>query len=674
MKNNLLLAAFLLVLASCQRPEPEDSAIAGALATPASAIPSDPTLKGVAAGASNQLGNDNSITPLTPRRSKEITAGNLVGVALGEDILYYLSPEVKGMPWSPCWMVAESFSKLDKFNTFSSAMHLHPEAAEWAQVELKEPTELAKVALRPRDANATGFPVDFQILLSLDGKTWDKVADLKDYTPKGQAVFSFAPREAKFVRVLATKLRQEGKVYYFQLAKIEAVGTDGVNHALASEGAVATAGSPLTDQAFDYQRFYEHLFAAGVKWVIVSQSREVLRKRRTEGIPPVSAAELATLDSLRANGVEVIYRVDIDKAADELLGNPGELAEDYVSLLAPVVTALKGKVAIWVLANEENMYDIGENKAAFARHPGKTPEDWKRAYVKVVSAGSDTVRRLDPGALVEIETALFDFGWTADVLRLGLADKVDAVGVHVYKEVAGKELRPEMAATFFRDGKRGMPKDQPYADYKEEIQTYQKLLHSFNPALKMNVDETCVNIYRDAAKPGCMTVSEKSQAKCLARLYLYHQFYGVGPTCWWMLTYGPSPDSFWGLLDMGDRRRAAWYAMRNVAAVMDDSYTLCDQVKLSASPEPEHFTRAAFRNAAGEMLIPYWAAVPMRDENTGVASDLRISGDEVKSAEAVDLLSGTVQRLDFESVAGGALLKNMVVRDYPVVLRINAGK
>lgn len=92
----------------------------------------------------------------------------------------------------------------------------------------------------------------------------------------------------------------------------------------------------------------------------------------------------------------------------------------------------------------------------------------------------------------------------------------------------------------------------------------------YNPRLEINVSETGVNT-GDNPAGGSYYVSAKSQAKFLARLYTYHLFYGIGPTCWWSLEPVKTGEYQWGLILPDGQRKEAWYALRNVAAVLDNS-------------------------------------------------------------------------------------------------------
>ncbi len=674
-KSSFLLFALMVFLVSCRAHETTaEEGVSGEMAGAVgdgdlkADIPKEASLSGVdqvppsaSSRLAMQIGNGNAIKSLSPRKSRDISAESLVGVALchGNDF-FDNTPDIKGTVWSPYWLIdGEKYSEHIS-TVYSSGMHYKEQADEWVLVKLKNPENISRIVLQPRSRTGTGFPLDFHILCSEDGKDWKKVVDVKDYklVPEGSSPeFKFDSLKAGYIKIVATKLRiQREKEYYFQLREVEVYGDDGINYASVQRGAVASAGNPLTGGAFDYKSFYSNIFDAGVKWLHVSNERALSKYRQNKS--PLGFAELENISYVRKNGVNVIYRFMQVPEKNDLLNNTDKAVSDFVSSIEPVVKALKGHVSVWAVANEQNFYGT--------RIKPEELDAYKKAYVMLVAKASDKIREIDPGIPIEIETALFDFTWTEDVLKMGLASKVDAMGVHVYKEAKGADICPELPGTFIRNGTRFFPKDQPYASYKEEIQAYQSMIRRYNPDMKLNITETCVN-----TGAGSYNVSNKSQAKFLARLYLYHYSTGIGPTCWWSLDPVKTGQTFWGLTTPDGRRRDSWYAMRNLSAVMDYSYLPADEIKVQINSEVNKFTSNVYRNKEGEILIPFWAAVTMRDNNTGKATDMRVSGiHNISRAEAIDILSGTVQELEFEDEKNSVLFKALIVRDYPVVIRI----
>lgn len=616
----------------------------------------------------NQLGYAGPIHELPSRISREIPAGNIFGVAINGDDFFANSPEVKGALWSSCWL-NDGEKLAGVHNTvFSSAMHYTEAEEEWCMIELPEAEEISRIVLQPRNSSHLGgFPVDFHILRSTDGKEWEKVVDVKECRefPADRKEFAFevSPRPTRFVKVVATRLRPEGeRRHYFQLREIELFGEDGVNYAHVDRGGIASAGNPLGSGSFDYEEYYNNIFESGATWVFVSNSGFLSRHRA--GKAPCTDTELDNAEYLKKNNVNLIYRFILLPPLAEFRADPAGVAAEYADAVGAVAEQLRGKVATWALANEQNFHGDAYRGAAL--------DELRNYYVTLVGAAAERIREIDPDTPIEIETALFDFGWTDAVLSAGLAEKIDRIGVHVYKELRGRDTFPEAAGAISRNGKRSYT--EPWRNYEEQIAAFRELLRKHNPLLEINVSETGVNTGVNPAG-GAYYVSELSQAKFLSRLYTFHQLHGIGPTCWWSLEPVRTGEYQWGLIRPDGSRKGAWYALRNVAAVFDNSCRLVYDVALRVDGKVENLICGILRNDdSGEYLIPCWSGVKMRDGNTGVAVDLILSGRDFQEAEVIDLLTGTVHpaKLEREQDGGQEVLrlKDMVLRDYPIVLRL----
>lgn len=94
-------------------------------------------------------------------------------------------------------------------------------------VDLGDAVLIGEVRLYPRDDGepaGQGFPLDFQIQCSVDGRTWSTLVTQTDYPlPKDMQRFSVKPQKARYVRVLATRLRAnpaDNGFYSFQLTEL----------------------------------------------------------------------------------------------------------------------------------------------------------------------------------------------------------------------------------------------------------------------------------------------------------------------------------------------------------------------------------------------------------------------------------------------------------------------
>ena len=103
---------------------------------------------------------------------------------------------------------------------------------EWVQIELTKESEINSIWVYPRyDGIHAGFPVDFTLQTSVDGKQWNIVATGENYTEVTDALprkYTFADVNAKFVRLVATNLYSANNewtgykdTYILQLAEIE---------------------------------------------------------------------------------------------------------------------------------------------------------------------------------------------------------------------------------------------------------------------------------------------------------------------------------------------------------------------------------------------------------------------------------------------------------------------
>lgn len=98
---------------------------------------------------------------------------------------------------------------------------------QYVGVDLGDALMIGEVLLYPRDDGKNagqGFPVDFQIQVSQDGEAWTTLTSQKDYPlPNGVQRFALQPQKARYVRVLATRLRpnaSDNSLHSFQLAEL----------------------------------------------------------------------------------------------------------------------------------------------------------------------------------------------------------------------------------------------------------------------------------------------------------------------------------------------------------------------------------------------------------------------------------------------------------------------
>lgn len=609
-----------------------------------------------------QLGNENAFQQISYSESKKLP-DSISGVSLGDvsTTVRYYNEKSRGVAWAAGWLNDGEFTYMHTGATsYSSGLHTGTSVNEWAMLQFPKPYNINKICLWPR-SEGKAFPVDYTVEVSENGEDWQTVITeigktFKDEEKKvdmDPVVYNIDPVNCLYLRVHATKIKSDGGGYYFQLREIEAFDETGENVALYTNGTIPSGSNPLsTNEIFDFDSWFSDITDCGIKWLNI-ENRNSLENYH-DGIEPVSDNELNNIKRLVDNKIGITYRLrqNIGEISDE---EAEKLGDELSEAITPIVTKLKDYVHYWQVSNEENL--LGTMY---------TPQRPK-CYSIVVGKVADRIHKIDPMAKVAVEVALIDFGWTKQIMENGLADKIDVVDYHTYKELAGYENLIEENGTWPKDGLRMWPDTHPYKDYADEILNFKKLIKEYNPNIDLWCTEVAINVGSEVT-----CVNELTQAKYLARTYIYHQMLGVGPTCWWTLNYVRTGDSEWGIIDAHNQRRDSWYALRNVANTMNNDWVETDTVTAEFS-NPEKLISKVYKNG-DSYQIPYWVNTKIRTKNTGRIEDITIKGIDVKNVAAIDMITGVVQAINFEASEDGVVLKNMIAHDYPVVIRINSNE
>ncbi len=109
---------------------------------------------------------------------------------------------------------------------WSSARHA-TNHTQWVRVDLADRHTVSEVRLYPRDDagnEGLGFPVDLVVTISVDGNEWQAVASRSGIPQSAEPlVLTFRPAEARYVRVVGTKLRPDpgDGMYSMQFTELE---------------------------------------------------------------------------------------------------------------------------------------------------------------------------------------------------------------------------------------------------------------------------------------------------------------------------------------------------------------------------------------------------------------------------------------------------------------------
>ena len=170
------------------------------------------------------------------------------------------------------------------------------------------------------------------------------------------------------------------------------------------------------------------------------------------------------------------------------------------------------------------------------------------------------------------------------------------------------------------------------------------------------------------------TSSETQMAKFLVKSLVGHNGLGMeaGP-CHPHYTAYSHPQALcqttWGMQTLQPcRPTMAYYMWRTIATVMDDFHPAEFPITFSDAKRLLAFT---FQRGDGERMVAAWLDGPEGDGITEKKSDIAFPAMQGKRARVVDIMNGTEQELDFAVNGSETVVKALMIKDYPVLMRIS---
>jgi hypothetical protein len=123
----------------------------------------------------------------------------------------------------------------------------------------------------------------------------------------------------------------------------------------------------------------------------------------------------------------------------------------------------------------------------------------------------------------------------------------------------------------------------------------------------------------------------------------------------------------WGGLESN---AAPWSypTVRNLNTVMNGARPISHEVKIEN--EPPNTATYAFTTPDGEMLFALWTNGEAVDDDPGINATLTFPDMSAEKVVGIDVLYGFEQELVFEMVDGDLVVSNLMVKDYPLILRL----
>lgn len=301
----------------------------------------------------------------------------------------------------------------------------------------------------------------------------------------------------------------------------------------------------------DLGEIIEHLQTLGVGWVKVQVSWK-LHQPAPDRLDDFLFAELdALVETAVAQNIAVLLSVakapEWSRSTTEFDGPPTDYAH-YRAFMELLARRYQGRVAAYELWNEANLQREWYGSPLSAAD-----------FVRLVRAGADGVRAADPAAILisgapattginDGLIAIDDRLYLRQMFAAGLAEAVDAIGVHPY----GWANPPDSRAS---DGTSPAPShnNHPSFFFTDTLADYLAIRDEFGAAQPLWVTEFGWGSFegftdaagQPAAPPAgaefMAHVSEWQQAEYILRAYeLAHAWPEVGPLILWNLNFGPT--------------------------------------------------------------------------------------------------------------------------------------
>lgn len=552
----------------------------------------------------------------------------------------------------------------------------------WVRIDLPRTTKIKSVSLLPRSGNA-GYPSDLTVRVSRwelwpQQNEWQVVYHAKDnksvpmpavrntapavYEPVretgsrgGWITYGFEPVDAREVWITSPD--------DFYLSEIEVKDADGNNVALVSKG----AGISVSKGAYLYwlsentqREMWPLNYDLGIKWLRVSYYLSPLIWTFVEcekGKYKIDPYTDQIVTEASKHGIEVCLTLGPNQ--NSLYKTEEEQVEAFTKYVRFMVNHFKGRVRYFEILNEYyNQDSFGPGKSGPYERVADT-------YVKFAIPAAKAIKQEYPQAKVILVgpcPLAVDFIETA--LKKGMAPLVDVITWHPYsfrKDTDGWYEPEEL--------------DRPRSPWAgPEIKTYDDSVRY----LKTVASKYGFKGEFQANETGAYAIHQNRttaliSAKLMARSLTLHTYLNV-PVFWNETTslMRPAWQPFWDPAEPVMKPDYSYYVMRTLCTLLDSVKPVSAGFSIKCSDD--RIEKCAFKCPNGDMLISFWIREKSRglgiDDYPAKEADVFIPGIKADKAVGYELLNGQEQALNVSSDDKGTHIQGLLVRDYPLIIRI----
>ena len=406
----------------------------------------------------------------------------------------------------------------------------------------------------------------------------------------------------------------------------------------------------LTDNRIGFVAEAQHIdqraWAAGIKWMRLVPDPDGRWQHADweKNEYTVDPNEDRIVDALLANKIKIMLVLDVWHTENRSVYYKSD--EDialYLKWVRYMVNHFKGRIAYYEILNEPDM--------SFEK-PSGMPID---AYVHLVKVTVPVIREEDPDAKIVVGAVPDPLmagcrEWMWELLNSDVMPLVDGVSWHGMYGVTPSDdprgannHRPELATDYW----------EIYPANVEEIKTV-AASNGFKGEFMMEE-----MTWRTAASPGYFNepteFTDTAAAKYFARAIIIHLGLDVAPGLAW------PPD---------DVMPISYSIIRALATVMAGVQQPAN-LPVTIESDATNIRYYGFSLSNGDKLFAVWTDGAAVDDDPGVSATITFPGSSAQSVIGIDVFNGFEQELITENENGNLIIRDLLVKDYPIILRFS---
>jgi hypothetical protein len=389
-------------------------------------------------------------------------------------------------------------------------------------------------------------------------------------------------------------------------------------------------------EGFDRYSDTEHVYKNGFKRIRITSLNgwwdETLNTYKTYTLEtiPIEIDELIT--DYNDNGVIIV--LDLWMGAGLVPSGTRFQSEEeitqYLEYVRFVVSHFKGRVRHYQIWNEPGHMTVSEYANLISQTVPVIRESDPEAKIIIGATQGDWVNGYPEYG--EFQRFSVDIRYLTELLQSGVVDLVDGISWHPFYD--------------------NIPTDPYYQNYPRMVEEIKELAESQGFEGEYFADEILWRTMTESNWDGGPPVSRRVGAKYYLRAITMHRGLGTNVT---INTFFQAP-------------------------FLSPIHNLCDtlagaeptELSVSIEGDVSNVSHYAFALPEGDKLLAVWENDEAVENDSGISTTLIISDLSIKNLIGVDVFHGFKQELNAETDNGQLVIRNLMVKDYPIIIKFCA--